>query len=139
MGVGAVVAYVVALVDLVQVAASIVAGSHDIQSTIVELVRAVDVCLVGTLMSILAFGIHELFISPIDWPLASALVVRDVADLERRLAQTVVVILGVTALDVVADPAPHLSQLEVVGAIALAIVSIAVYLRLESRAGRHTG
>jgi uncharacterized membrane protein YqhA len=132
MGLGAAVAYAVALLDLIKVVATILTGKPELPSTIVELVRVVDICLVGMLMSILAFGIYELFIASIAWPLAPALVVRDIADLERRVAQTVVVILGVTALDVVVQTTRQVSELEVVGSIALAILAITLYLRLES-------
>ena len=136
MGIGAVVAYAVALIDLLKVATTVMAGVPQMPSIIVELVRVVDISLVGMLMSILAFGVYELFIESIDWPFAPALVVRDVADLERRVAQTVAVILAVTALDVVVEPAPQASELEVVGAIALAILAIALFLRLESSHSR---
>ena len=132
MGMGALVAYAVALIDLVKVGATAVTGKPDMPSVIVELVRVVDISLVGILMSILAFGIYELFVARIDWPLAPALVVRDIRDLERRVAQTLAVILAVTALDVVAEPTAQTPALEVVGAIALAILAIAVYLRLEA-------
>ena len=132
MGLGAVTAYAVALIDLVNVGVAVVSHASNMASFIVELVRVVDISLVGMLMTILAFGVYELFISAIDWPFAPALVVRDIADLERRVAQTVAVILAVTALDVVVQPKPETSELEVVGAIALAIVAIALFLRLES-------
>ena len=132
MGMGATVTYAVVLLDLVNVVVGLVAGKPE-PSMIVELVRLVDISLVGMLMSILAFGIYELFVARIDWPLAPGLVVRGVADLERRVAQTVAVILAVTALDVVVEPTPDVRVVEVVGAIALAMVAIAVYLRLEPK------
>lgn len=130
MGIGAVIAYAAALADLITVAWAIVAGQRAMPSMIVELVRVVDTSLVGMLMTLLAFGIYELFIASLDRPLAPALLVRDVADLEHRVVQTVAVILAVTALDVVVEPAPHTPELEVVGAIAVAIVAIAAYLKL---------
>jgi uncharacterized membrane protein YqhA len=132
MGIGALIAYALVAVDLFKVAATIVERAPDMRSMVVELVRVVDISLVGMLMTILAFGVYELFISGIDWPFAPALVVRDIGDLERRVAQAVAVILAVTALDVVVEPAPQTSELEVVGAIALAMVAIALFLRLDS-------
>jgi uncharacterized membrane protein YqhA len=132
MGLGAVVSYGIGLVDLVTTAGSLANGHPDMPSMVVELVRVIDVTLVGMLMSILSFGIYELFVASIEWPLAPALVVRDIRDLERRVAQTIAVILAVTALDLVVEPTPLPSVLAVVGAVALALVAIAVYLRMES-------
>lgn len=135
MGVGALVSYGIALVELAGIVVAATSGLHDLPSRIVELVRLVDISLVGMLMTILAFGIYELFLGTFDWPLAPALVVRDIRDLERRVAQTVAVILAVTALDVVVDQQE--SELAVVGAAAIAMLAIGIYLRLES--GRHPG
>ena len=132
MGLGTVVTYAVVLLELVSVVAAVITGKPA-SSVIVELVRVVDLSLVGMLMTILAFGIYELFVASIEWPLAPALIVRDIADLERRVAQTVAVILAVTALDVVVESRPAGAALEVVGAIALAVVAIAAYLRLEPK------
>lgn len=132
MGLGALVSYGIGILDLVRTLGSLAGGHPDMPSLVVELVRVVDITLVGMLMSILAFGIHELFVASIEWPLAPALFVRDIRDLERRVAQTVAVILAVTALDVVVEPAPQSSSLEIVAAIALAMIAIALYLRLES-------
>lgn len=137
MGVGAVVSYGIALLELVGIVVAVMSGLQDLPSRIVELVRLVDLSLVGMLMSILAFGIYELFLGTFEWPLAPALVVRDIWDLERRVAQTVAVILAVTALDVVVEPVHQESELAVVGAAAIALLAIGVYLRLES--GRHVG
>jgi len=132
MGLSAVVSYGIGLFDLVTTVVSMANDREDMQSVVVELVRVVDITLVGMLMSILSFGIYELFVESIEWPLAPALVVRDIWDLERRVAETVAVILAVTALDVVVEPTSQLSALAIVGAIALALVAIALYLRLES-------
>jgi uncharacterized membrane protein YqhA len=137
MGVGAVVSYGIALVEVVAIVLAMPSGLHDLPSRIVELVRLVDITLVGMLMSILAFGIYELFLGAFEWPLAPALVVRDIWDLERRVAQTVAVILAVTALDVVVEPVQHDNELAVVGAAAIAMLAIGIYLRLVS--GRHVG
>ena len=137
MGVGGVVSYGIALVELVGIVVAMPSGLHDVPSRIVELVRLVDITLVGMLMSILAFGIYELFLGAFEWPLAPALVVRDIWDLERRVAQTVAVILAVTALDVVVEPVHQGYELAVVGAAAMAMLAIGIYLRLES--GRHPG
>ena len=137
MGVGAVVSYGIALLELVGIVVAVMSGLQDLPSRIVELVRLVDLSLVGMLMSILAFGIYELFLGTFEWPLAPALVVRDIWDLERRVVQTVAVILAVTALDVVVEPVHQESELAVVGAAAIALLAIGVYLRLES--GRHLG
>jgi len=137
MGVGAVVCYGIALLELLGIVAAMMSGLQDLPSKIVELVRLVDITLVGMLMSILAFGIYELFLGTFEWPLAPALVVRDMRDLERRVAQTVAVILAVTALDVVVEPVQRESELAVVGAAAIAMLAIGIYLRLES--GSHPG
>lgn len=137
MGVGTVVSYGIALLELVGIVVAMTSGNHDLPARIVELVRLVDISLVGMLMSILAFGIYELFLGSFEWPLAPALVVRDMWDLERRVAQTVAVILAVTALDVVVEPVQQESELAVVGAAAIAMLAIGIYLRLES--GRHPG
>ena len=137
MGVGAAVSYGIALLELVGIVVAVTSGLHDLPARIVELVRLVDISLVGMLMSILAFGIYELFLGSFEWPLAPALVVRDMWDLERRVAQTVAVILAVTALDVVVEPVQEQSELAVVGAAVIAMLAIGIYLRLES--GRRPG
>ena len=65
MGLSAVVSYGIGLFDLVTTVVSMANDREDMQSVVVELVRVVDITLVGMLMSILSFGIYELFVESI--------------------------------------------------------------------------
>jgi uncharacterized membrane protein YqhA len=76
----------------------------------------------------------------VERPLPAALVVHSVTDLELRVLHTVVVILAVTALQAIVAPAANIGQFEVVAACAVAIVAVAVFLRLSGeQRGQVTG
>ena len=131
MGFGAVASFGIALVILVQAVEHAITMPNTLAEALVELARVIDAVLIGVVMIVLAFGIYELLISPVERPLPGALVVHSVADLELRVLHTVVVILAVTALQAIVAPAANVGQFEVVAACTLAIVAVAVFLRLS--------
>jgi len=133
MGAGGCVSYGIALLTLGRVVVSAATNQGRLASLIVDLVRVIDATLVGVVMTILAFGVYELLIAPVGRPLPAALSVRNMLDLEERVLRTVVVIIAVTALEAVVEPAPNVAQFEIVGAAAVTIVALAVFLRFESR------
>lgn len=136
MGLGAVASFGIALVLLGQAVDHAITVPEGLAEALVELARVIDAVLIGVVMIVLAFGIYELLISPVERPLPAALVVRSVTDLELRVLHTVVVILAVTALQAIVAPAVNVGQFEVVAACTLAIVAVAVFLRLS---GGHGG
>lgn len=129
MGVGALVSFAVAFLVLGHVVVDALTTAGPLASLIVELVRAIDAVLIGVVMTVLAFGIYELLVAKVDRPLPAALVVRNIWDLERHVIQTVVMVIAVTTMEVIVEPAPHLEQLEIVGASALAILVLVLALR----------
>jgi uncharacterized membrane protein YqhA len=133
MGAGGCVSFGIALVMLGRVVVSAATNQETPASLIVELVRVIDASLVGVVMIVLAFGIYELLIGPVARPLPAALSVRDLLDLEERVLRTVIVIIAVTAVEAIVEPAPHVEQLEIVGSAAVVILALAVFLRFESR------
>ena len=140
MGLGAVASFGIALVLLVQAVEHAITVADGLAEALVELARVIDAVLIGVVMIVLAFGIYELLISPVERPLPAALVVHSVTDLELRVLHTVVVILAVTALQAIVAPAANIGQFEVVAACAVAIVAVAVFLRLSGeQRGQVTG
>lgn len=129
MGLGAAVSFAIAFLVLSHVVVDAVIAPGRLASLIVELVRVIDAVLIGVVMTLLAFGIYELLVAKVERPLPAALVVRNIWDLERRVIQTVVMIIAVTALEAIVDPAPHAEQLEIVGASAIAILALALFVR----------
>jgi uncharacterized membrane protein YqhA len=136
MGGGGVVSFGVAVFILGRAITLAVTSNQSLAILIVQLIRMVDASLVGILMVVLAFGIYELLIARVELPLQSALVAHDMWELERRVIETVVVIVAVTALEAIIEPAPRIEQLEIVAASAVVIVALGVFLRLDS--GSHT-
>jgi uncharacterized membrane protein YqhA len=131
MGLGAVASFGISLELLVEAVTHAITVPGGLAEALVELARVIDAVLIGVVMIVLAFGIYELLISPVQRPLPAALVVRNVSDLELRVLHTVVVILAVTALQAIVAPSAGVGQLEVVAACALAIVAVAAFLRLS--------
>jgi uncharacterized membrane protein YqhA len=129
MGLGAAVAFAIALLVLGHVVVDAVIAPGRLAALIVELVRVIDAVLIGVVMTVLAFGIYELLVAEVEQPLPAALVVRNIWDLERRIIQTVVMIIAVTAMEAIVEPSPHVEQLEIVVASAIAILALALFAR----------
>src|SRR5512142_2575158 len=133
MAVAAAASFGVALLLLWRVLVLLVARPGEVGALIVQLVRVVDATLVGVVMVVIAFGLFELLIARVARPLPAALRARSLWELEARVLRTVVMIMAVTALEAVVEPAPHVEQLEVVVASAVAILALTLFLRFEPR------
>jgi uncharacterized membrane protein YqhA len=129
MGLGAAVSFAIAFLVLAHVVVDAAIAPGRLASLIVELVRVIDAVLIGVVMTVLAFGIYELLVAKVERPLPAGLVVRNIWDLERRVIQTVAMIIAVTALEAIVEPAPQIEQLEIVGASAIAILALALFVR----------
>jgi uncharacterized membrane protein YqhA len=134
MAVAAAASFAVALLLAWRVLALLAAHPGDAGLLIVQLVRVVDATLLGVVMVVIAFGLYELLIERVPRPLPAALRVRSLQELEGRVLRTVVMIMAVTALEAVVEPAPHVEQLEVVAGAAVAILALTLFLRFEERA-----
>lgn len=130
MGLSAVVSFAIAFLVLGHVVVDVIIAPARLASLIVELVRVIDAVLIGVVMTVLAFGIYELLVAKVERPLPAVLVVRNIWDLERRVIQTVIMIIAVTAMEAIVEPSPHIEQLEIVVASVIAILALALFVRL---------
>jgi hypothetical protein len=64
-------------------------------------------------------GICELLVARVERPPPAALVARNLWELERCVIRTVIMIIAVTSLEVIVEPARRIEQLEIVGASAM--------------------
>jgi uncharacterized membrane protein YqhA len=98
-------------------------------------IAAVDSFLIAMVLYFIAVGLYQLFFHPL--PLPAWLIVRDLDDLEDKLAKVVVVVLGIAFLG---QAATWDGQRDLLGfgvAIALVIAALAIHLRRAPAAPRH--
>jgi uncharacterized membrane protein YqhA len=140
-------AFVYATVYAVHTVADIVRHpfyAHNLRLFIVE----IDVFLIGATLIIAAFGLYELFISPIDpdgrgRPLPAWLEMNDLNDLKARVISMIILVAAVTFTDVLLDfdQVHPLDVLYLGVGVAIVIGALTGYLRYgadstRGRAGR---
>lgn len=100
----------------------------------------VDLFLIGATLLIAAFGFYELFISRIEGGgetrMPAWLEMRDLNDLKTRVIAMIVLVAGVTFVELVVDAGSGLEALELGGGVALVVVALTVFIRLG---GGHRG
>jgi uncharacterized membrane protein YqhA len=94
--------FIIGGIDLVHFMVGLVTGVREAGSDkhiIVEIVEAVHLFLVGSVLFLTSIGFYQLFIQPI--PLPGWLEINDVEELELNLVGLTVVVLGVNFLSVI--------------------------------------
>jgi len=96
----------------------------------------IDLFLIGATLLISAVGLFELFISEIDTkestPIPAWLAMRDLNDLKARVIAMIVLVLGVSFVEVVVDNPSGRHALELGAGIAAVIVGLTVFVRFGS-------
>lgn len=65
--------------------------------TVVELLQALDLYLVGTVLLITSIGLYELFIGEVKLP--EWLVIRNLSDLKTKIVEVIVLVIGIKFLE----------------------------------------
>lgn len=65
--------------------------------TVVELLQALDLYLVGTVLLITSIGLYELFIGEVNLP--EWLVIRNLSDLKTKIVEVIVLVIGIKFLE----------------------------------------
>ena len=102
----------------------------------IELVETVDTFLVAIVLIVIALGLYQLFVSPIEG-LPPWLIARSVGDLEKRLAGMVITVLAVIFLIQAVQWESGIDILWIGLAVAAVIVAVAFFLRHEEAAPDH--
>jgi uncharacterized membrane protein YqhA len=103
-------------------------GADGAKHVSVEVIRLVDLFLLGTVLYVVAVGRYQLFINP-NLSTPSWLKITDLDDLKERLLATIVVLLAVSFLGYVVTWDGTFSQLGVGAAIGVVLVAISLLLR----------
>lgn len=143
--VGAWLAAVITLVfgayEVVQVIASffstVVDPAKAVKLSVINLIEAVDLFLLGTAFYIIALGLYELFIDE-KAPVPSWLAIHDLDDLKNKLINIVVVVLGVQFLAQVLDGSEGMNLLPYGTAIAVVILALGFFIGQKSKKNKTT-
>ena len=99
----------------------------------------IDLFLIGATLLISAVGLFELFVKeihlPESTPIPSWLQMRDLNDLKARVIAMIVLVLGVSFVEVVVDGPSGRHVLDLGIGIAVVIVALTVFLRLGGHGG----
>jgi uncharacterized membrane protein YqhA len=100
-----------------------------------------DLFLVGATLMIAAFGLYELFITRIDAPdpgrrLPAWLRMHDLHDLKARVISMIILVAGVTFVDVVVESKSGLTTLYLGAGVAAVIAALTVFLRFGTTDGK---
>jgi uncharacterized protein (TIGR00645 family) len=102
----------------------------------------IDLFLIGATLLISAVGLFELFIHEIDLgertPIPAWLEMRDLNDLKARVIAMIVLVLGVSFVEVVVDAPSGRQALGVGAGIAAVIVALTIFLRFAGHGGDTT-
>lgn len=121
------------LVRAVEMVGDLVGGDWRGDAPIVDLLKVIDLFLLGTVQLITLFGLYELFIGPLDVP--DPLRIESLAELKHALIEVFVVFLAVKFIEkliTVDDPG---KALRYAGAVALVIGALAVFTNLRMPGG----
>lgn len=99
---------------------------------IVEIVEAVHLFLVGTVLFLTSIGFYQLFIEPV--PLPGWLEINDVEELELNLVGLTIVVLGVNFLSVIESQDTGLAIYGI--GYALPIIALAYFMKVRSQMSR---
>jgi len=99
-----------------------------------------DLFLVGATLMIAGFGLYELFITRIDAPdpgkqLPAWLRMHDLNDLKARVISMIILVAGVTFVDVVVESKSALNTLYLGAAVAVVIAALTAFLRFGKMDG----
>lgn len=135
LGAGALASFALAVLVLVRVVRSVMSDPNILaRSVIIQLLRAIDASLLGVVMIILAFGIYQLIVARPNLRLPQALIVESMREVEQRVMRTVVIILGVSAVEAILEPADTaLDHLWTSLGAASTITAIVLFLRFRAR------
>lgn len=99
----------------------------------------IDLFLIGATLLISAVGLFELFVKEIhlheSTPIPSWLQMRDLNDLKARVIAMIVLVLGVSFVEVVVDGPSGRHALDLGTGIAVVIVALTIFLRLSGHRG----
>lgn len=104
----------------------------------VEVITLVDLFLLGTVLYVVAVGLHQLFVDP-DLPTPAWLKITDLDELKERLLGTIVVLLAVSFLGYVVTWDGSFNLLGVGTAIGVVLVALSLLLRHFRHETERTG
>jgi uncharacterized membrane protein YqhA len=113
-------------------------GEKTVKLTVLNLVEAVDLFLLGTAFYLIALGLYELFINA-NAPLPDWLVIHDLDDLKSKLLSVIIVVLAVQFL---AQVLGWTGGWEILGfgtAIALVTLALAFFIAQKSKKSKENG
>jgi uncharacterized membrane protein YqhA len=99
---------------------------------VTNLIEAVDLFLIGTVLYLIAIGLYELFIDE-NAPTPKWLEIHDLDDLKNKLVSIIVVVLGVQFLAQVLNWTGDSNLLFFGAAIAVVILALAVFMGQKSK------
>jgi uncharacterized membrane protein YqhA len=103
-----------------------------VKLSIINLIEAVDLFLLGTAFYIISLGLYELFIDE-KAPVPHWLVIHDLDDLKNKLISIIVVVLGVQFLAYVLNGKDDASLLPFGAAIALVILALGFFIGQKNK------
>jgi uncharacterized membrane protein YqhA len=103
-----------------------------VKLSVINLIEAVDLFLLGTAFYLISLGLYELFIDE-EAPVPPWLVIHDLDDLKSKLISIIVVVLGVQFLAQVLNGKGDANLLPYGAAIALVILALAFFIGQKSR------
>lgn len=127
--------FIIGGVDLVHFMVGLVTGVGEAgpeEDIIVDIVEAVHLFLVGTVLFLTSIGFYQLFIEPI--PLRGWLQINDVEELELNLVGLTIVVLGVNFLSVIESEETNLAVYGI--GYALPIIALAYFMKVRSQMSR---
>lgn len=137
--IGALFLLIVGTFDLVSAIATafVTIGEPQVSGHLkIELVETVDTFLVAIVLIVIALGLYQLFVSPIDG-LPPWLRAHSVGDLEKRLAGMVITVLSVIFLIQAVQWDSGIDILWIGLAVGVVIAAIAFFLRQEEELSDH--
>jgi uncharacterized membrane protein YqhA len=121
--------------------ANLITGKVDpekvVKLSIINLVEAVDLFLLGTAFYLIALGLYELFIDE-HAPVPAWLEIHDLDDLKNKLLSVIVVVLGVQFLAQTLNWKGDFSLLTLGVSIAVVILSLGVFIGQKGKKGKIT-
>ncbi|MHC1754614.1 MAG: YqhA family protein [Methanosarcina sp.] len=124
--------FIIGGADLVRFMVGLVTGMGEAgpeADIIVEIVEAVHLFLVGTVLFLTSIGFYQLFIKPV--PLPGWLEINDVEELELNLVGLTIVVLGVNFLSVIESQETDLAVYGI--GYALPIIALAYFMKVRSQ------
>lgn len=129
------------LARAIEMVGDLLGGAWRGDGPIVDLLKVIDLFLLGTVQLITVFGLYELFIGDLDVP--EPLRIRSLGELKHALIEVFVVFLAVKFIEKLIQVDDPGKALRYAGAVALVIGALAVFanvrVSLGGGDGRHDG